>query len=771
LLIIPDWRIRRIFIVGCIAFFILYALPVWDSAEQFLRLVANRLPTFLAEGTQRTGERSVLDIFTTNYLHLSNKIPLFKMGLWVVTGGAVVGWLFRRTAPETRILFASAATIWVGFLLILIRQHPHYLYGYCGVLALGLVTTAYLLGRLLEKGRHYRLYRHTVPVIVMLMLAFIGKEFAPSHQRQYDYRSSIVDGAVSLNALLEEKYPQFAHIHTPHTDSKAWAYYMGSFNSAHNHQEELAKHVPENVYFYRWDGRTFHDFLNHTYSMEDILGQYPGAVIYGAPFSNTRRSITGVENWYVEPEAVGLIIDKHSMYKRVAEVTRVPVSGVGQITTREGDVIWQSMGRQVSFSWKQQPGQPAHFDFTVTPWLRGLQISGYSFDPFSDKDARNMPESWRLLGSKDGSNWTLIDEQRGVKKWFPVRRRFYAIPTELGSPDPSSTTPPEGAGVISAETYVDLVKKLKSIPAEKRKGPNISSLKPGHGFNIFLVSGTYYAVPYIAGEIMDWSQKSLDAIPGIIRGLSMLETLGDIMTYSSFRELLDKATMAQFSYLEEQTIRFKSSPVPGYFVVAHEPYPHFFSVHDQPEFTRYRLIIEEGNSAKEIAVENLRFLVKADALYGKVNRNFPKSFHQFSDGQTLNKVSLDPFWEGSFLKSPYGLVQDIEIAGNPRAVTHYSILGPPKSHRAISHIPEDWNIEASNDGVDWVLVDSRSGQKNWGESETRTYTLEAPAAYRYFRLKFGEPSPAHTRVYGWSLFSSENTDPVDLYRHFPLRRE
>lgn len=780
-LVLSGWRARGIFIVSCIIFSILFALPVWDSVMKLYGMFAAKLPEFFAEGTQRSGETSLFNIITTNYQRLSRSTSVFTMARWFITGGAAFGVLFWRKAPETRILIASALTVWAGVLFILVRPRTHYLYGYSGVLALGLVSTVFLLGRLSEEGWYQKVYRHTVLaviwflvttvyllkrlsekgwyqkvyrqtvlVIVLLVLAFIGKTFTPSYERQYTYWRSIVDGATSLNALLDEKYSNLAQIHTPHTDSKAWAYYMSSFNSDHRYQKELAKRIPKNIFFYRWDGRTFYDFLNRTYSMEDILGQYPGAAIYGSPFLNTRSSITGYENKYVEPEGVSVQIERHSIYKRVAKIIKVPVSGVGRAVTREGDTIWRSTGRQVLFSWKQQAGQPAYFDFTATPWLRSFQISGYSFAPFNDEDVGNMPKSWRLLGSNDGNDWTQIDEQRDVKNWFPIKRRYYAIPIVSGSPDPFLKSPPEGTGVLSAGTYVDLVKKLKSSPPEYRGvRQNVNFVKAGNGFNVFKAYGTYYAVPFLAGKVTNWTPKNLDNISGIVRG-------------SSTSEVWLKGEAAQFTYPnKELTIRFKPSPVSGYFVVVFEPYPHFFPVLDQPEFNRYRLVIEEGNGPKEITVDNLSFIVKADALYGKVNRILPSSLFQFSDGQALKEVSLEPFWEGSYLKAPFGLVLDQGKAGTPRPITHYSIAGPVRSRCASFNIPEDWNIEASNNGTDWVLIDSRSGQKNWRDSETRTYAFKSSATYRYFRLKFDGLTPAFTRVYGWSLFSSDNNDPVE----------
>lgn len=252
LLILTGWRARGVFILSCLVFSLLYSLPVWNEMGKLFGMYAARIPEFLAEGTQRSGDTAFIDIIATNYRRLSREISLFELGLWVVTGSAVIGLVYRRQAPETRILVASAITVWAGIILILIRPSPRYLYGYCGILSLGLVTSVYLLSRLSQNPWYQTYSRHGIWAISLLILLFIVKEFAPAYQRQHVYWRTIVDGATSLNTLLEEKYSDFAHIHTHQTNSKSYAYYISNFNSANLHAKALDKHVPKNVFFYQW---------------------------------------------------------------------------------------------------------------------------------------------------------------------------------------------------------------------------------------------------------------------------------------------------------------------------------------------------------------------------------------------------------------------------------------------------------------------------------------------------------------------------------------
>lgn len=85
---------------------------------------------------------------------------------------------------------------------------------------------------------------------------------------------------------------------------------------------------------------------------------------------------------------------------------------------------------------------------------------------------------------------------------------------------------------------------------------------------------------------------------------------------------------------------------------------------------------------------------------------------------TANPTSL-PEW----LQFDFG-------AGNSWIVTKYKLTGNfwegPNS-------PGAWKFQGSNNGVDWVDLDTRSGQ-TWVAQETKTFNFSNSTAYRYYRL-------------------------------------
>lgn len=47
-----------------------------------------------------------------------------------------------------------------------------------------------------------------------------------------------------------------------------------------------------------------------------------------------------------------------------------------------------------------------------------------------------------------------------------------------------------------------------------------------------------------------------------------------------------------------------------------------------------------------------------------------------------------------------------------------------------------WEVQGSNDGTNWVTLDSRTGESGWGNSETRFYEFFNKAAFEYHQLIF-----------------------------------
>lgn len=69
----------------------------------------------------------------------------------------------------------------------------------------------------------------------------------------------------------------------------------------------------------------------------------------------------------------------------------------------------------------------------------------------------------------------------------------------------------------------------------------------------------------------------------------------------------------------------------------------------------------------------------------------------------------------------------------PKEISSYQI-GCPQAPVSPNTAPKTWTLEGSNNGVNWVTVDTRTNQPAFSSGEIRTYTLAASATFEYWRL-------------------------------------
>ncbi|MFT3787331.1 MAG: alginate lyase family protein [Tepidisphaeraceae bacterium] len=103
----------------------------------------------------------------------------------------------------------------------------------------------------------------------------------------------------------------------------------------------------------------------------------------------------------------------------------------------------------------------------------------------------------------------------------------------------------------------------------------------------------------------------------------------------------------------------------------------------------------------------------------------PESSAQAFDGTTNTKwYSGGNSGTTAWLRYDFG-------AGQQRTLTQYAVSS---ANDVPDRDPKDWQFVGSNDGVTWTLLDTQSNQQFSERYQTRTFTLAAPATYRYYRL-------------------------------------
>jgi hypothetical protein len=70
-----------------------------------------------------------------------------------------------------------------------------------------------------------------------------------------------------------------------------------------------------------------------------------------------------------------------------------------------------------------------------------------------------------------------------------------------------------------------------------------------------------------------------------------------------------------------------------------------------------------------------------------------------------------------------------------KVIAGYSIQARNDSYLIDS--PKTWTLEGSNNGTEWVVLDTQTGVIAWSMNERKTFAVSSPAVYLYYRLNIG----------------------------------
>lgn len=105
-----------------------------------------------------------------------------------------------------------------------------------------------------------------------------------------------------------------------------------------------------------------------------------------------------------------------------------------------------------------------------------------------------------------------------------------------------------------------------------------------------------------------------------------------------------------------------------------------------------------------------------------------------SGGPTANEGSpkvIDGDLDSKFLNN-YNAAMYMQLGFNKaQCVTTYTLTS---ANDAPTRDPKNWTITASNDGENWVTLDTQTDQAFAARRETKTYEFENGTAYTYYRM-------------------------------------
>jgi len=66
------------------------------------------------------------------------------------------------------------------------------------------------------------------------------------------------------------------------------------------------------------------------------------------------------------------------------------------------------------------------------------------------------------------------------------------------------------------------------------------------------------------------------------------------------------------------------------------------------------------------------------------------------------------------------------------------MLQAPNDNSQNDDMPWQWNIEASVDGLDWIILDTQDGQDTWASNEWRQYAFHNKTPFTHYRFSFSQ---------------------------------
>ncbi|MCM3256971.1 discoidin domain-containing protein [Paenibacillus lautus] len=79
-----------------------------------------------------------------------------------------------------------------------------------------------------------------------------------------------------------------------------------------------------------------------------------------------------------------------------------------------------------------------------------------------------------------------------------------------------------------------------------------------------------------------------------------------------------------------------------------------------------------------------------------------------------------------------------------------------------TNMAKTWNFEASNDGINWTILDSRTDEINWAEAETRTYLANNREHFFIYRLNILDAVGSRVYLQKFEMFYDNQGTIVEI---------
>ncbi|KKO11350.1 hypothetical protein LCGC14_0018310 [marine sediment metagenome] len=149
-------------------------------------------------------------------------------------------------------------------------------------------------------------------------------------------------------------------------------------------------------------------------------------------------------------------------------------------------------------------------------------------------------------------------------------------------------------------------------------------------------------------------------------------------------------------------------------------------------------------------LERARSLASAQADKPVLKLTYTSSGDYPEAGTEFPLGGVHDFWETSSL--PAWIQTDLGDGG-ARTIRAYALATGLHGADATGRMPVSWELQASDDGETWNVIDTQADHGDWRINERRTYFVAKPGRYRYYRLLISAARESGiVRLYKLDLF-------------------
>jgi len=145
---------------------------------------------------------------------------------------------------------------------------------------------------------------------------------------------------------------------------------------------------------------------------------------------------------------------------------------------------------------------------------------------------------------------------------------------------------------------------------------------------------------------------------------------------------------------------------------------------------------------------------------GKVGRVSSHPISDMGGGLAFVRNLKSQFWE-TVGDHPHWI--QIDFSEMPKTIVEYGVKISDIAG-SVKRAPKEWQLQASNDGKEWSILDTASKQTDWKENEKRVFKIFNESAFRYYRLYVTAGNTNRiTRVHELHLIRQCDVNPLNDY--------